>query len=141
MRKFFLFPYPLLFLLLPFVSGCEQIGALLDLPDPKKEAAHAEAESRAVGGACRHAGRSLEDCYVLNPAAQKAWVFAGWKEMNDYMMANKIEVVPSKLPQTVPSGMAEGAAPAAAQTSTHTAAPVPAAPAAPAAPTAPPPKR
>ncbi len=126
MRKFSLFSYPALFLLLPLLGGCEQIGELLDLPDPKKEAAHAEAEGRAIGGACRHAGRSLEDCYALNASAQKAWVFAGWKDMNDYMMANKIEVVPSKLPQTVPvpSSVAESTAP----TSTHSVDTAPATP-------------
>ena len=51
----------------------------------------------AVGSACRHAGRSLEDCYSLNPAASKAAVFTGWRDMNDYMMEHKLEVVPSRL--------------------------------------------
>ncbi len=99
----------LLLLLFPLFTGCDQVGEALGLPDPKKDAAQTEAEGRAIGGACRHAGRSLEDCYSLNPAAQKAWVFAGWKDMNDYMMANKLEVVPSKLPQAIPPGVAEGA--------------------------------
>lgn len=83
----------------PLLAACDQLGELLELPNPKKEAAQAEAEGRAIGGACRHAGRSLEDCYVLNPGAQKAAVFAGWRDMNDYMMEHKLEVVPSQLPQ------------------------------------------
>lgn len=84
---------------LPLTSGCDQLLELLEIPNPKKEAAQAQAEGEAIGSACRHAGRSLEDCYILNPGAHKAAVFAGWRSMNDYMMENKLEVVPSMLPQ------------------------------------------
>ena len=52
-----------------------------------------EAEGKAIGGACRHAGRAIEDCYTLNKKAEKASVFAGWREMNDYMRENKIDAV------------------------------------------------
>ena len=86
-------------LLLALLTGCEFVYEVLEIPDPKKQAAEHEAESRAIGGACRHAGRSLEDCFVLNPGADKAAVFSGWREMNDYMMMNEMEVVPSRLPQ------------------------------------------
>lgn len=89
----------LLLLVFPLLTGCEFLYELLEIPDPKKEAAAIEAEGKAIGGACRHAGRSLEDCYVLNPAAQKAAVFTGWREMNDYMLLNNMAEVPSKLPQ------------------------------------------
>ncbi len=98
--------------LLPLLAGCEQLGELLELPNPAKDAAQTEAEGRAIGGACRHAGRSLEDCYILNPEAPKAAVFAGWREMNDYMMEHKIESVPSLLPHLPPA--AKSAEPAAA---------------------------
>lgn len=84
-------------LLLPLLAGCEQVSDLLELPDPRKEEAKAVAEAKAIGGACRHSGRSLEDCYVLNPTSQKAGIFAGWREMNDYMMQNNITTVPSQL--------------------------------------------
>ena len=60
-------------------------------------AARKEAEGKAIGGACRHAGRAIEDCYALNKKAEKASVFAGWREMNDYMRENKIDAVPSQL--------------------------------------------
>jgi len=83
----------------PLLAGCDALYELLDIPDPQKVAAAVEAEGRAVGSACRHAGRSLEDCYLLNPGAQKAAVYAGWRDMNDYMLMNNMEVVPSKLPQ------------------------------------------
>ena len=62
-------------------------------PDPR--AVQREAEAKAVGGACRHALRGLEDCFTLNPKAPKAAVFAGWKEMDAYMRENKLEGAPS----------------------------------------------
>ena len=93
--------------LLPLTTGCEQIADLLELPNPSRDAARLESEGRAIGGACRHAGRSLEDCYTLNGSAEKAAVFAGWRDMNDYMMEHKLEVVPSQLvPGTPPAGAA-----------------------------------
>ncbi len=64
--------------------GCEPPEAL---------AARKEAEGKAIGGACRHAGRAIEDCFALNKRGDKAAQFAGWREMNDYMRENKIEAV------------------------------------------------
>lgn len=87
----------LLAALLPLTAGCDQLAELLELPNPARDAARAEAEGQAIGGACRQSGRSLEDCYVLNPGAQKAAVFAGWRSMNDYMMEHKLAEVPSQL--------------------------------------------
>ncbi|BEU97134.1 hypothetical protein ACDW_28390 [Acidovorax sp. DW039] len=72
------------------LAGCEIPGIW---PDPR--IAQREEESKAIGGACRHALRGLEDCYTLNPKASKAAVFAGWKEMDAYMRENKIEGAPS----------------------------------------------
>lgn len=80
------------------LAGCELLG----IPDPAKEAATRDAEGRAIGSACRHAGRALEDCFTLNTTADKASVFAGWKEMNDYMLENNIETVK---PQLLPGGL------------------------------------
>lgn len=74
--------------------GCEIPGLG---PDPR--VAQRDAEAKAVGGACRHAMRGLEDCFTLNPKASKAQVFAGWKEMDQYMRENKIEGAPSVLTQ------------------------------------------
>jgi hypothetical protein len=89
------------------LAGCELFGG---------ESAEAlglrkEAEGKAVGGACRHAGRAIEDCFALNKRADKAAVFAGWREMNDYMRDNKVEAV------------APQAGPALAETSAKTEAP------------------
>lgn len=50
-------------------------------------------DSKAVGAACRHSGRALEDCFALNPNSHQAGVFEGWRDMNDYMLANQIETV------------------------------------------------
>lgn len=82
---------------MPLLLGCERLADLLELPDPQQEALVAEAEARAIGGACRQTGRSLEDCYTLNPDAPKSAVFAGWREMNDYMMEHSLPEVPSHL--------------------------------------------
>ena len=76
------------------LTACEQIAEL----DGSKAA---EADGKAVGGACGHAGRALEDCYALNDKAPKAAVFNGWREMNDYMTQNKIDVVPPQVPKKV----------------------------------------
>jgi hypothetical protein len=73
-------------LLLPGLAACDQIAVL----DGTKAR---EADAIAVGSACRQSGRALEDCFVMYPDSPKAQVFAGWKEMNDYMTQNKIEVV------------------------------------------------
>ena len=78
------------------LSGCDKIPGLG--PDPR--VAQRDAEAKAIGGACRHALRGLEDCYTLNPKAAKASVFAGWKEMDAYMRENKLEGSPSVIEKT-----------------------------------------
>jgi len=79
------------------LGGCDQLG----IESPGKAAALRESEGKAVGGACRHAGRAIEDCYTLNKKADKAAVFAGWRDMNDYMRENKIEAVAPVIPTQV----------------------------------------
>ncbi|MDR2881919.1 MAG: hypothetical protein LBV29_08500 [Azoarcus sp.] len=74
-----------------FLSACDRVADLLEMPNPARETADAE----AIGSACRQTGRSIEDCYVLNPSSQKAAVFAGWKSMNDYMLERNLKEVPS----------------------------------------------
>lgn len=78
--------------------GCNPFGG----ESAEAVAARREADGKAVGGACRHAGRAIEDCYTLNRRADKAAVYAGWREMNDYMRENKLEpVAPSLSAETV----------------------------------------
>jgi hypothetical protein len=83
-----------LLIALTLVAGCDMFGG----DSAEKLAASKEAEGRAIGGACRHAGRAIEDCYSLNRKADKASIFAGWRDMNDYMRENKIEPVAPQLP-------------------------------------------
>ncbi len=90
--------------LLLFVAGCDMLG----IESAEKTAANREADGKAVGGACRHAGRAIEDCYALNRKADRAAIFAGWREMNDSMRENKIEEVAPQLAE--PSRPAKAAA-------------------------------
>lgn len=80
------------------LSACERLG----IADPAKEAAQKESDARATGSACRHAGRAIEDCYALNPDAARSSVYAGWKEMNDYMRENKIDNVKPEIASNAP---------------------------------------
>ena len=75
------------------LTACDKIPGLG--PDPR--IAQREEEAKAIGGACRHALRGLEDCYTLNPKAPMAQVFAGWKDMDAYMRENNIQGSPSVL--------------------------------------------
>ena len=70
-------------------AGCDMLG----IESSEKTAAIREADGKAVGGACRHAGRAIEDCYAIYKKADRAAIFAGWRDMNDYMRENKIDAV------------------------------------------------
>jgi len=91
---------------LALLAGCDMLG----IESPEKVAATREADGKAVGGACRHAGRAIEDCYALNKKADRAAVFAGWRDMNDYMRENKIEEVPPQIAGVAAKPAAEEAA-------------------------------
>jgi hypothetical protein len=71
------------------LNGCEIPG----LGDSAKVAEAKEADGRAIGGACRHSGRALEDCYVMNPKALRSAIYAGWRDMDGYMRDNDIKPV------------------------------------------------
>ncbi len=92
-----------------WLGGCEQLG----IESPAEVAAKREAEGKAVGAGCRHAARSVEACYSLNKRADKAAIFAGWREMNDYMRENKIDAMPAPAP-TMAAPAADGEAEVAA---------------------------
>jgi len=78
-----------LLIALTLVAGCDMLG----IESAQAVAERKEADGKAVGSACRHAGRALEDCFALNRKSDRAAVFAGWREMNDYMRENKIDEV------------------------------------------------
>ena len=84
-----------------WLSGCDMLG----IESATVVAARKEAEGKAIGAGCRHAARSVEQCYTQNKKADKAAVFTGWKEMNEYMAENKIEAVPAS-PEPEPTAVA-----------------------------------
>jgi hypothetical protein len=92
---------PLLFVM--GLSGCDLINQRLGIEDPGKKEARLDGEGRAVGSACRQSGRAIEDCYTIYHWLPKASVFAGWRDMNDYMLANQLkEVAPTLEPPPSP---------------------------------------
>lgn len=85
------------------LAGCDKV-ALPGMSGPSSAEVKREAEGRAIGGACRHAGRAIEDCFALNRQADKAAVFAGWREMNDYMAEKNLAPVPAANAGRAPDG-------------------------------------
>ncbi|MDO8420053.1 MAG: hypothetical protein Q7S90_08455 [Rubrivivax sp.] len=73
-----------------WLAGCDMLG----IETASAATAKREAEGKAIGAGCRHAARSVEQCYALNRRADKAAVFTGWRDMNDYMRENKMEAMP-----------------------------------------------
>jgi hypothetical protein len=87
----FMIARPLLLALTLLLAGCDLEALLADPKEVKKIA-----DSKAIGSACRHGMRSIEDCYALNEKASKAAMFDGWKEMDQYMRDNKIDGIEPK---------------------------------------------
>lgn len=77
------------------LASCDALG----IESGTATAARKEADGKAVGSACRHAMRAIEDCYTLNTKASKAAVYAGWREMDEYMRENKIEGIAPVIPR------------------------------------------
>lgn len=103
--------FPLAALLALLLGGCD----LIQGEDPEKVAAAKEADGKAIGAACRHSGRALEDCYVMNPKAVRSAVYAGWLDMDAYMRDNKIPVAVPDLVEPPTSDKAEKPAAEAAK--------------------------
>ncbi len=72
------------------LAGCDALG----IESATAQAERKQAEGHAIGSACRHAVRSVEDCFKNYPKAGKAAVFAGWKEMDQYMRDNQVVGMP-----------------------------------------------
>lgn len=77
------------------LSACDYVASF---SKPKQTPEEAKAEGIALGAGCRQAGQSLEDCYQRNPDALKAGIFAGWKDMHEYMAAKNIQTVVPPVP-------------------------------------------
>lgn len=88
--------FPILFAF--SLTACDQIGQKLGLEDPAKKEARMEPEAKAVGSACRQSGRAIEDCYSIYGWLPKAGIYAGWREMDEYMRENKLETIVPQLP-------------------------------------------
>lgn len=86
--------------LLLALPGCDQVQNQINKP---------ARDAKATGAGCRLSGRSLEDCYKRNPRAARADVYAGWKEMNDYMEKQKLEVMQPPPDEPKPEPAAEDA--------------------------------
>lgn len=86
------------------LSACDMLGLG---PDPR--IAQRESDAKAVGGACRHGLRSIEDCYTLNKGVSKSAIYTGWREMDEYMRENKLEGVKAEIlpPLPAPAAPAE----------------------------------
>lgn len=84
------------------LSGCDQISQRLGLEDPGAKEARLENDAKAVGSACRHSGRAIEDCYSIYSWLPRAGIFAGWKEMDAYMRENQLETIAPQLPPPEP---------------------------------------
>ena len=54
----------------PLVAGCDMLG----IESGEKIAAAREADGKAIGSACRHAGRAIEDCFAIYKKADRAAV-------------------------------------------------------------------
>lgn len=78
---------PLALLAGVLLSGCDALG----IETPGMANAKKEAEGRAIGAACRHAVRSIEDCHTSNPRVSRSAIFDGWREMDEYMRENEVE--------------------------------------------------
>ena len=83
------------------LAGCDQLNDQINKP---------ARDAKATGAGCRLSGRSLEDCYKRNPRAARAEVYAGWKDMNDYMAKQKLNEMapPPDEPKPEPAAEEEG---------------------------------
>ncbi|HJV71828.1 hypothetical protein [Ideonella sp.] len=90
---------------LALLAGCDLLG----IEGASALAERRAAEGKAIGAACRNAARAIEDCYTLNKKSDKAAIYAGWREMDDYMRENKLEPVPPQLgPEPARTAKADG---------------------------------
>ncbi|MDG5975653.1 hypothetical protein H010_10346 [Hydrogenophaga taeniospiralis CCUG 15921] len=80
-----------LLIMASLLAGCDALG----IETATQVNARKEAEARAIGSACRYAVRGIEECFASNPKAGKAAVFAGWKDMDQYMRDNAVVGMPN----------------------------------------------
>jgi hypothetical protein len=86
------------------LTGCDALG----IETPGMANAKREAEGRAIGAACRHAVRSIEDCHASNPRISRSAIFDGWREMDEYMRENEVEGMPAPARPPSPPAVSPG---------------------------------
>ena len=80
------------------LSACDMIQQQMGIENQAAKEARADADGKAVGGACRQSGRAIEDCYSIYSWLPKASIYEGWRDMDAYMRDNKLETVEPQLP-------------------------------------------
>ena len=86
---------------LVFLTGCEDMlafGEHFGFEPTEQKNQRLMAEGKAVGNACRHAGRAIEDCYTIYSWLPRAGIFEGWLAMDQYMREHSIKPVQPTLP-------------------------------------------
>ena len=78
------------------LGACDSVQQQMGIETPSTKAA--QADGKAVGGACRQSGRAIEDCYSIYSWLPRAAVYDGWRDMDAYMRENKLETVEPQLP-------------------------------------------
>lgn len=85
------------------LSGCDLLG--VESVSDIRTRQHAEAV--AVGGACRQAGTSLQDCMDQNEDSTRAGLLEGWRSMDGYIREHpdveQVGARPTALPLEGPS--------------------------------------
>ena len=84
------------------LSACDMIQQQMGIESQATKDARADADGKAVGGACRQSGRAIEDCYSIYSWLPRASVYEGWRDMDAYMRDNKLETVEPQLPPVAP---------------------------------------
>ena len=80
------------------LSACDMVQQQMGIESQATKDARADADGKAVGGACRQSGRAIEDCYSIYSWLPRASVYEGWRDMDAYMRDNKLETVEPQLP-------------------------------------------
>ena len=84
------------------LSACDMLQQQFGIESQAAKDARADADGKAVGGACRQSGRAIEDCYSIYSWLPRASVYEGWRDMDAYMRDNKLETVEPQLPPVAP---------------------------------------
>ena len=111
------------------LSACDMIQQQMGIESQAAKDARADADGKAVGGACRQSGRAIEDCYSIYSWLPRASVYEGWRDMDAYMRDNKLETIVPQLPPVAAPGTKRAAPAAAPAAAAPAAAPAEAAPA------------